>query len=327
VVLAASTLLVVPSERVVASDEVPWVDPVTQALDAVRRVVPLHLLAEFEEFLPRTTEDATPRLLTALPMEQQSIILQSACTALSNGVVTFTCEDELEYVNGLQTPIELVHQLVEATNASLRGPDPAQSTLDYSGVGQLASQETLDTVIASAAPPPAGDFDESEFRSLDLYPIGVEVILPNGRRLFPDPFGLGARYKCGWFARPKPRRAATAVRTGWLASSSTQAGADANARAWARSQGFHDTPGFAGGGMTRSQSYSFCGWGTYRDHAWPDITQLRTGNAPPYTYQARLLIQDYTSAPYGEPNPEVWRTGPWPYGEWPVYVNWWHRTR
>jgi hypothetical protein len=61
-----------------------------------------------------------------------------------------------------------------------------------------------------------------------------------------------------------------------------------NPHAVLTSWGYHTTPSFAGGGYTRDQTYA--GW-----------------------------------TPRGEPNPEVWRSGPWPYPTWPVYVRWWHQ--
>lgn len=34
--------------------------------------------------------------------------------------------------------------------------------------------------------------------------------------------------------------------------------------------------------------------------------------------------QNYTGEPGGEPNPEIYSSGPWPYPDWPLYVLWWH---
>lgn len=108
---------------------------------------------------------------------------------------------------------------------------------------------------------------------------------------------------CGYYWNPKPSAAAP-----WQTSYSS------NPSATLTSWGFHPTLGLAGGGWTRPQTYSwaYCGWNTYRDHA--------------YTVgSSTIRLQDYTSFP-GEPNPEVYASGPWPYADWPAYVFWWHNT-
>lgn len=110
---------------------------------------------------------------------------------------------------------------------------------------------------------------------------------------------------CGWYGNPKPASAAP-----WVNFSSS------NPEATLKSWGYHNTWNLAGGGYTRPQSWSwwYCGLGTYRDHA------LITG---PTTFRE----QNYDGwSPRGEPNPEVYASGPWPYGDWPAYVYWWHQT-
>jgi hypothetical protein len=298
-----------------------------------RASIPVGAWADVQDLLPSTAEAATPKSFLSLNVAQQTSILQDACTQLSNGTVVFTCADELAYVNDFSAAYEVAFQALEATNLILNNPDVVQGAVDYTNPGVLASQESLDTIIASALPQSTDGMDEDELRSVDLYPIGVAVVMPSGRSLIPDPLGLARRYKCGHFVRPVPQHAVPFVEGPLQGSSPTGAGADALARTWGRGQGFHDTPGFAGGGMTRPQTFTpaLCGLNTYRDHAYPSLFQVRTcsdfdGN-PPCTYQARLLIQDYTSSPGGEPNPELWRSGPWPDDEWPAYVYWWHRTR
>jgi hypothetical protein len=90
-------------------------------------------------------------------------------------------------------------------------------------------------------------------------------------------------------------------------------------KATLKSWGYHQTPStFAGiptgGGWTRAQTYSplICGLGTYRDHAAIPRPNL-------------IQEQNYEGwTPRGEPNPEVWLSGPWPYPYWPAYVRWWH---
>jgi hypothetical protein len=109
---------------------------------------------------------------------------------------------------------------------------------------------------------------------------------------------------CGSWWWPKPSRAAP---WGW---SST-----ANPHQTLLNMGFHQTPGFAGGGYTRDKTYNsgVCGRNTYRDHGQANGRSLG--------------LQIYSGTPGGEPNPEVWRTGPWPYLAWPAYVYWWHQYR
>lgn len=112
-----------------------------------------------------------------------------------------------------------------------------------------------------------------------------------------------SEYQCGSFARPRPSRGAP-----WATHRRS------NPAATLRSWGYHETPSWAGGGWTRSQTYMplLCGWNTYRDHAY--ISNSNT-----------IREQNYAGwTPRGEPNPEVWRSGPWPYATWPVYVRWWH---
>lgn len=114
---------------------------------------------------------------------------------------------------------------------------------------------------------------------------------------------------CGDYVHPRPGRAASFVPY-------KVNNASATLHAW----GFHPTPGHAGGGWTRPQTYKpfLCGWSTYRDHAI-----IRD----PGRYYYNVWVQSYHGqSPDGEPNPEVWRSGPWPYLTWPAYVYWWHST-
>lgn len=111
------------------------------------------------------------------------------------------------------------------------------------------------------------------------------------------------RLTCGWYVNPKP----TGNRS-WVQFSVSNPAA--TLRAW----GYHETPSLAGGGWTRAQTWNpaLCGFGTYRDHAYPSSASA-------------LKEQNYAGwTPRGEPNPEVYRTGPWPYSDWPAYVYWWH---
>ena len=114
-----------------------------------------------------------------------------------------------------------------------------------------------------------------------------------------------AACSCGHWLFPRPTRAAP-----WKDKSSS------NAVNTLKSWGYHQTAGYAGGGWTRDQTYyeSRCGKNTFRDHAIVQSSKkFREQNYSGYT-------------PRGEPNPEVLRTGPWPYAAWPAYVEWWHDT-
>lgn len=117
---------------------------------------------------------------------------------------------------------------------------------------------------------------------------------------------LSAYCKCGSYVWPRPSKAATAKKFN-----------SSNPASTLKSWGYHETPSSAGGGWTRAQTWGapMCGWNTYRDHAWP------SGD------NKAVYEQNYSGwSPRGEPNPEVWRSGPWPYNTWPAYVYWWHRT-
>jgi hypothetical protein len=119
-----------------------------------------------------------------------------------------------------------------------------------------------------------------------------------------EPQSWLSEYICGAFWRPRPSRAAPWVN--WWTT---------NPHGVLTGWGYHTTPSFAGGGYTRPQTYSWalCGFSTYRDHAY--ITGANT-----------FREQTYAGwTPRGEPNPEVWRSGPWPYAIWPAYVRWWHQ--
>lgn len=120
-----------------------------------------------------------------------------------------------------------------------------------------------------------------------------------------DPF-QAAYQNCGVWWNPLPTRAAP-----WVTYTSSNP--DATLRSW----GYHGTPSHIfGGGYTRAQTYMWwiCGFGTFRDHA-----VIFSSN--------QFREQNYAGwRPRGEPNPEVYASGPWPYPLWPSYVSWWHQT-
>ncbi len=150
----------------------------------------------------------------------------------------------------------------------------------------------------------------------DLWQFWLDAAKPNDRErlesinLFVteiEPLGVSgvSHIVCGYYPNPKP-----STNGPWFTHQNISDPA-ATLRSW----GYHETwpPDYTGGGWTRPQTYKpfLCGWGTYRDHAFI---------AGPTT----IREQNYTGSPGGEPNPEVYRSGPWPYPDWPAYVYWWH---
>lgn len=116
---------------------------------------------------------------------------------------------------------------------------------------------------------------------------------------------LSRHCTCGWYPWPRPSRSADRL--------TDEA---ENAENPLRARGYHPPPPHLGRlGWTRPQTYKWymCGWSTFRDNAWPLSSK-------------RFWEQNYSEwTPNGEPNPEVWRSGPWPYHTWPAYVFWWHQ--
>lgn len=76
-----------------------------------------------------------------------------------------------------------------------------------------------------------------------------------------------------------------------------------------------------------------CGFNTFRDEAVWEINDITIKNNNPqrpdifenskYKYRSQI----YSGYPGGEPNPEVFASGPWTYSDWPVYVAYWHATK
>jgi hypothetical protein len=131
---------------------------------------------------------------------------------------------------------------------------------------------------------------------------GKQILMPESQ---PTTI-IGRMQHCGWFLNPRPSRSAD-----WRTYKRPNPAATLSAL------GYHETPrNIFGGGWTRPQSWHpvVCGWNTYRDHAVIESAR-------------QFREQSYSGwTPRGEPNPEVWRSGPWPYPTWPTYVYWWHRT-
>lgn len=191
--------------------------------------------------------------------------------------------------------IRLGEQVAAATNELITGYKEAQFRGDSVQVAELSikierypdlRQFWFDAAIQSAQ----GNLDGADLFAKKIELLGVPGI---------------SQVVCGYYPNPKP-----STNGPWTTHNNISDPA-ATLRSW----GYHETwpPDYTGGGWTRSQTYQpfYCGWGTYRDHAFI---------AGPTT----IREQNYTGSPGGEPNPEVYRSGPWPYPDWPAYVYWWH---
>lgn len=182
---------------------------------------------------------------------------------------------------------EIVDQLVETNQLAEAGMTTQKQVIMLDTRGRPELQGFLAEATNRRNAQAGTGAQEAETEGAEVEPLGIP----------------GSHFVCGYYPNPKPPRAAP-----WVNHSSPDPAA--TLRSW----GYHQTPDFAGGGWTRNQTYKpvFCGWGTFRDHA------IISG-------QNIFREQNYTDSPGGEPNPEVWRTGPWPYADWPLYVNWWHQ--
>jgi hypothetical protein len=191
--------------------------------------------------------------------------------------------------------IRLGEQIAAATNDLITGVKEAQLREDSVQVTELTiqierypdlQQFWFDAAIQSAQKKLEG----ADLFAKEIEPLGVTGI---------------SHLVCGYYPNPKP-----STNGRWTTHNNIS-----NPAATLRSWGYHETwpPDYTGGGWTRPQTYQplLCGWSTYRDHAFI---------AGPNT----IREQNYTDPPGGEPNPEVYRSGPWPYPDWPAYVYWWH---
>lgn len=248
-----------------------------------------------------------------LPIGAQVIAVLASCSDLNNGTVEFTCEDEIDLLTYVLDPkvAELSYQVVEVANILLNEPDPPAAMQDYLSDDDVTTG-TVDMLVQTLTKPEedngAPTMDEVTY--LDLWPVAVKInLLTTNDASQSDPFWqrFNPYYRCGSWWRPFPR---TADR--W--NTFTEYTSIPQATARLTEIGYHRTPGgIWGGGWTRPQTYSssICGLSTYRDHAYI----MNNGN---------IREQNYTVDPGGEPNPEIWRSGPWPYAVWPLYVRWWH---
>ncbi len=175
--------------------------------------------------------------------------------------------------------IELAEQLASATNALLENSASFANNLEEVDISlvplDLEQFPALNNYFEKAT-----EFNRKNQLLKDLIPT--------------DEFTIETAYsKCGFYTNPLPSRAAP-WRTFYNISNP-----DSTLRSW----GYHGTLNLVGGGYTRAQTYSwfYCGFGTFRDHA--------------YIYQGnKIKEQNYSGwTPRGEPNPEVYASGPWPY--------------
>lgn len=208
--------------------------------------------------------------------------------------VTFNATLARKY--GFSEPaIRLGEQVAAVTNDLIAGTKQAQIEGNSFQITEISVEieryPDLRRFWLDVAKPNAhGSLDATNLFAKELEPLGL----------------LGASHiVCGYYPNPKP-----STNGPWTTHQNISDPA-ATLRSW----GYHETwpPDYTGGGWTRPQTYQplLCGWSTYRDHAFI---------AGPTT----IREQNYTGSPGGEPNPEVYRSGPWPYPDWPAYVYWWH---
>lgn len=89
---------------------------------------------------------------SALSFAAQVAVLEAYCTALSSGIVVFTCDDELQYVTGLQAPGEAVQQLVDLANVVLVNMSSDGTNLD--------PEHLISAVVSDAAEGPSDMTDD-----------------------------------------------------------------------------------------------------------------------------------------------------------------------
>lgn len=149
-------------------------------------------------------------------------------------------------------------------------------------------------------------FDAKKYQNLAEY---YELAQEFNSMPVADAALIASQVVCGWYANPVPNYEAPTIQ---IASANSYG----DGEQILFSIGYHTTPQSAGGGYTRPETYNWwlCGFGTFRDAGWLDQQNGLW----------RVWEQNYTGSIPGEPNPEVWRTGPWPYVDWPAYVAWWH---
>ena len=204
--------------------------------------------------------------------------------------VTFN-EDLARKKGFSEQEIALGKQIVEATNILIAQSKTAQAK------GELASVDRFSLDLQR--------YPELRQFWNEAANVDVRSAQMNDLQSILEPLDVSgvSHWVCGYYFHPVPAQSAP-----WHTHHSSDPAA--TLRSW----GYHPTPNLAGGGWTRPQTYKWwlCGWSTYRDHAY--IVNSST-----------FREQNYTGTVPGEPNPEVYRSGPWPYPDWPVYVLCWHQ--
>jgi hypothetical protein len=263
-----------------------------------------------------------------LSLTAQVAVLEDYCTTLSSGTVVFTCEDEVQWATELAAPMEIVYNLIDLANfvlANNSGPEAlADALVDDTLVGaaELYSGPALQNYMASLTQDQTASEDVTldELAQFGAGPISIAVDGPDGRMFlwFGLPRTFVAKLKCGFFGHDVPKKAAQRIYDGKVPAPEN----------YLSSQGYHKTrQRYFGGGWTKPQTYQpyYCGADTFRDHG--HIAECGTTNYGDGTGVHRtcfVVRQEYYNAPYGEPNPEFYRSGPWPYITWPAYVAVWH---
>lgn len=272
---------------------------------------------------------------TVIPFETlspaaQFALAESACAELTNGTVVFTCEDEVTWAGELQAPLEAIEALVDISNFLLDNSSSADTlaaavTGDISGgVAAQTSDEAIAAYTSAFTSEGTGyEVTTEELLQLSVGPITVEATAPGGTMRFSISTirSITGIFRCGFFGHDVPKRAAPTLLVGKLA----------NPEAYLRNLGYHQTDSrLFGPGWTRPQTYKWaiCGFSTFRDHGGIGACGTKQDASTNYELvrACQVYEQVYHGDPGGEPNPEVYRSGPWPYALWPVYVRAWHRS-
>jgi hypothetical protein len=133
---------------------------------------------------------------------------------------------------------------------------------------------------------------------------------------------LAGRLSCGTYGNPRPSSA-----------KSYQSFKTSDPAKTAKDWGYHNSENIRGRdmGWTRPQTWNWfaCGFNTYRDNIAINKRCKNYGSCSKWqdtTNDTSYLVEQNYSGwnPRGEPNVEVWASGPWPYADWPAYVYWWH---
>jgi len=238
-------------------------------------------------------------------------------------IVTF--DEQLAIQRGIpQETIKLSKELVGMTNE-------LRSLSQETGINDITAFN-LDMSKYPSVAQFYENIDQNKSKSLDpasskSFSKDKDATLKNDESSDIDEFGIALRSKeskpwwmgrdqfCGVWWNPRPSSAKKRVifnnsnpeqllrSWGYKSPSTPPNWVDSRLRNYAQRSGW-----------TRPQTWNEreCGQRTYRDNANP-------------LGSSSVWEQNYDGwNPRGEPNPEVWASGPWPYNVWPAYVYWWH---